>query len=102
MIFVKISDLTAGMYIIFYNMFYNDIPVPRVFVALVYRTSRSSRNRYECHTEVPEVSGTGVNVLQNSQELFVGVNTPGMVCVYPTEPNLGCFLILLIPRKTEI
>ena len=41
----------------------NDIPVPRVFVALAYRTSRSSGHGYECHTELPEVPGTGMNVL---------------------------------------
>ena len=36
----------------------NYIPVPRVFVALAYRTSR--------------VPGTGMNVLQNSQKFYVG------------------------------
>ena len=50
----------------------NDIPVPRVFVALAYKTSRSSGYGYECHTELPEVAGTGMNVLQNSQKFFVG------------------------------
>ena len=39
----------------------NDLPVPRVFVALAYRTSRSSGYRYECHTALPEVPGTGMN-----------------------------------------
>ena len=50
----------------------NDIPVPRVFVTLAYRTSRSSGYGYECHTELPEVPGAGMNVLQNSQKLFAG------------------------------
>ena len=50
----------------------NDILVPRVFVALVYRTSRSSGYGYECGTKLPEVPGTGMNVLQNLQKLFVG------------------------------
>ena len=50
----------------------NDIPVPRVFVALAYRTSRSSGYGCERHTELPEVPGTGINVLQNSQKFFVG------------------------------
>ena len=49
-----------------------DIPVPRLFVALAYRTSRSSGYGYECHTELPGVPGTGMNVLQNSQKFFVG------------------------------
>ena len=50
----------------------NDVPVPWVFVELAYRTSRSSGYGYKCHTEVPEVPGTGMNVLQNSQKFFVG------------------------------
>ena len=50
----------------------NDKPVPRVFVALAYRTSRTSGYGYECHTELPEVPGTVMNVLQNSQKFFVG------------------------------
>ena len=50
----------------------NDIPVPRVFVALAYITSRSSGYGYECHTELPQVPDTGMNVLQNSQKFFVG------------------------------
>ena len=50
----------------------NEIPVPRVFVALAYRTSISSGYGYECHTEGPEVPGTGMSVLQNSHKFFVG------------------------------
>ena len=51
----------------------NDIPrYPRVFVALAYRTSRCSWYGYECRTELPEVPGTGMNVLQNLQKFFVG------------------------------
>ena len=71
----------------------NDIPVPRVLVALAYRSSRSSGYGYECRTEltgalcrvipgvntpgmvrteIPEVPGTGMNVIQNLQEFFVG------------------------------
>ena len=46
----------------------NDVPVPRVFVALACRTSRSSGYGYEGRTEVP---GTGMNVLQNLQKFFV-------------------------------
>ena len=41
----------------------NDVSVPRVFVAPAYRTSRSSGYGYECHIELPEVPGTGMNVL---------------------------------------
>ena len=74
----------------------NDLHVPRVFVALAYRTSRSSGYRYEFHTELPAVPGTGMNVLQNSQKFLYtvipGVNTPGMVCACPTEPNLVKYL----------
>ena len=50
----------------------NDIPVPRVFVALAYRTSRIAGYGHECRTELPEVPGTGMNVPQNSQKFFVG------------------------------
>ena len=49
-----------------------DIPVPRVFMALAYRTSRSSGYGYECPTELTEVPGTGMNVLQISQKFFAG------------------------------
>ena len=49
----------------------NYIPVPRVFVALAYGTSRSSGYAYERHTELPKVPGTGMNVLQNLQKFFV-------------------------------
>ena len=76
----------------------NGIPVLGVFVALAYRTFR--RSGYGCggHTELPEVPGTGMNILQNSQMFFCrvipGVNTPGMVCTYPAESNLGSFSLL--------
>ena len=50
----------------------NDKPVPWVFVALAYRTSRSSGYGYEGRTELPEVPGSGMNVLQNLQIFFVG------------------------------
>ena len=50
----------------------NDIPVPRVFVALAYRTSGSSRYGYECHTELSGVPGTDMDVRKNSQKFFVG------------------------------
>ena len=43
----------------------NDVPVPQVLVALAYRTSRSSGSGYECGIELPEIPGTGMNVLQN-------------------------------------
>ena len=38
----------------------NAVPVPRVFVALAYRTYRSSGYGYECPTELAEVPGTWV------------------------------------------
>ena len=48
-------------------------PVPRVFVALAYKTSSgSSGYGYECHAELPEGPGTGMNALQNLQKFFVG------------------------------
>ena len=51
----------------------NDILVPRAFICvLAYRTSRSSGYGCECRTELPEVPGTGMNVLQNLQKFFVG------------------------------
>ena len=67
------------------------VPVPRVFVAPAYRTSRSSGYGYEYPTEVTEVlcrvwfcvnptdrtkiesSGTGMNLVQNSQTFRVRV-----------------------------
>ena len=59
----------------------NDIPVPRVFVALANRTSRSSGYGNECPTELTEVIC----------RVIPGVNTQGMVCAYPTEPDLAQF-----------
>ena len=50
----------------------NAVPVPRVFVARAYRAYRSSGYGYECRTELKEVPGTGMNVLQNLQKFFVG------------------------------
>ena len=38
---------------------------PRVSRPQAYRTSRSCGYTYECRTELPEVSGTGKNALQN-------------------------------------
>ena len=49
----------------------NAVPVPRVLWARAYRTSRSFGYGYECRTELPEVPGTGMNVLQNLQKVFV-------------------------------
>ena len=51
----------------------NDI-VPRVLVALAYRASRSSGYGYECRTELTEVLS----------RVIPGVNTPGVVCAYPS------------------
>ena len=50
----------------------NDVPLPRVLLPRAYRTSRSFGYGYECRTELPEVPGTGINVLQNIQKFFVG------------------------------
>ena len=53
-----------------------DVPVPRVFVAPAYRSSRSSGYGYERPTEVTEVQC----------RVRPGVITPGMVmCALPTE-----------------
>ena len=41
----------------------NAVSVLRVFVALAYRTYRSSGHKYESRTELTEVPGTGMNVL---------------------------------------
>ena len=55
----------------------NAVPVPRVFmaprvfVAQAYSTYRNSGYGYECRTELTEVPGTGMNVLQNLQKLVV-------------------------------
>ena len=50
----------------------NAVPVPRVLVERAYRAYSSSGYGYEYRTELTEVSGTGVNVLQNLQKFFVG------------------------------
>ena len=50
----------------------NAVPVPPVFVALAYRAYRSSGYGYESCTELTEVPGTGMNVLENLQKFFVG------------------------------
>ena len=60
----------------------NDIPVPGVFVALAYITSRSSEYGYKCPTKLTEVF----------RRVTPGVNTPGMVCAYPAEHNLAQFV----------
>ena len=52
-------------------------PVPRVFVAPAYRTSRSSGYGYECPTEVTEVLC----------RVIPSVNTPGMVLCAPYRRN---------------
>ena len=41
-------------------------------VAQAYRTSTGSGYGYECRTELTEVPGTGMNVLQNLQKFCVG------------------------------
>ena len=51
------------------------VPVPRVFVAPAYRTSR--RSGYECPTEVTEVLC----------RVIIGVNTPGMALCVPYRQN---------------
>ena len=48
------------------------VPIPRVLWPREYSTSRSSGYGYECRTEIPEVPGTGMKVLQNFQKFFVG------------------------------
>ena len=50
----------------------NAVPVSRVFVERAYRSYRSSGYGYECRTELIEVPGRGMNVLQNLQKFFVG------------------------------
>ena len=47
-------------------------PVPWVLWPWAYRTSRSSGYGYECRTELTEIPGTGMDVLQNLQKFFVG------------------------------
>ena len=42
-------------------------------VALAYRTYRSFGYGYECRTELTEVLGTGLDVVQNSQKFRVRV-----------------------------
>ena len=48
------------------------VPVPRVLWPRAYRTSRTSGYGYECCTELPELPGTGMHVLQNLQKFSVG------------------------------
>ena len=49
----------------------NAVPVPRVLWHGAYRTHRSSGYGYECPTELTEVPGTGMKVLQNFQKFRV-------------------------------
>ena len=53
------------------------VPVPRVFVAPAYKTSRCSWYGYECPTEVTEVLC----------RVIPAVNTPGMVLCVPYKQN---------------
>ena len=64
-------------------------------VARAHRTCTSSGYGYECRTELTEVPGTGLDVVQNSQNsqkfrvrVIPGENTPGMVLHVPyrTQP----------------
>ena len=61
----------------------------RVRVQGSYRTYRSSGYRYECLTELTEVPGTGMKVLQNSQKFRAGmihaVPVPRVLCHRLTE-----------------
>ena len=47
------------------------VPVPRVLWHGAYRTHKSSGYGYACATELTEVPGTGMKVLQNSQKFRV-------------------------------
>ena len=49
----------------------NAVPVTRVLWHGAYRTHRSFGYGYECPTELTEVAGTGMKVLQNFQKLRV-------------------------------
>ena len=50
----KVLDIVARAYRT-HMRYNNDIPVPRGFVALAYRTSKRSVYRYGFRTELPEV-----------------------------------------------
>ena len=71
------------------------VPVPPVTVREAYRPDRPVGYRYESLTELTELSGTGMKVLQKSQNCPVPVrtrkNTPGIQkpILYPTEHTLG-------------
>ena len=47
----------------------NGVPVPQVLWRGAYRTHRSSRYGYERRTDLTEVPGTGMNVIQNLTEV---------------------------------
>ena len=49
----------------------NAVPVPRVLWHGAYITHRSSGHGHERHTELTEVPGTGMKVLQNLQKFRV-------------------------------
>ena len=49
----------------------NDVPVPRVLWHGAYRTHKRSGFGYECPTELTEVPGTGMNVLENFKKFRV-------------------------------
>ena len=71
----------------------NAVPVPRVFVALAYRTSRSSGYGYECPTERTEVPGTGNTQVNNGLggevrfEVEGSIERAWHVLIGPTSPR---------------
>ena len=57
-------------------------------------------------TELTEVPGTGMNVLQNLQKIFVrrvipGVNTPGTVLYVPYRTQPWIFVLLRVFATTR-
>ena len=71
------------------------VPVPPVTVREAYRPHRPVGYRYESLTELTQLSGTGMKVLQKSQNCPVPVrtrkNTPGIQkpILYPTKHTVG-------------
>ena len=82
---LEVPGILARAYRTHIISYKHDIPIPRVFVALAYRTYRSSGYGYECRRERPEVPGTGMYECPTTELIEVvckGNNTPGGYGLY--------------------
>ena len=64
------------------------VPVPRVLWPQAYITFTSSMCGYECRTELTQVTGTGINVLQEITEVLCTGKYPGYGLYVPYRTQL--------------